>query len=484
MKKCAMFSCCGYWTWPSWMMRCRKDLHIFTNVGKVVQSIGCRAVVNHFPTDQQGQSVKQSVDGVSWLVDGHYDGSPMTGHSDKICVGKAVVIKTHKKHNWYWKIKKNTQALSPGRCVTYSRDYCSEILEVSFQPIKCFLSIDQCTRLSMLSLCCVNNFNLIKEKLVTLYIPILFLYFFLLHIFFFFSLHCLFIHCILFYLIRLLKAVKCNLAEPQFFSCTEVLTTALCINKLQYSLCFLPFQQEQDRVGGAGVQSRGWFIQEEDRGVDDELHTDVRPLPLSSRDPAAHLRAHLRTKTPVVLTKTTKWGEEQTSESIWTLESATLVRPSSLMRWLTRASFSLWGTEVGSRRAAEKRRFSLTVSVPMTTSSCGRKAELQVKGRRGEYSSSLVTRLCSAQSMLRCDTAGMQNKEQLVALVTRSDTASLSQTWIRLLNQSFDGWPEPRSQRGTWSWEAAAPCPPGPLLTHLKGPSSQPKYPRTSRKNH
>lgn len=63
-------------------------------------------------------------------------------------------------------------------------------------------------------------------------------------------------------------------------------------------------------MGGAGVQSRGWFIQEEDRGVDDELHTDVRPLPLSSRDPAAHLRAHLRTKTPVVPTKTTKRGEE------------------------------------------------------------------------------------------------------------------------------------------------------------------------------
>lgn len=58
-------------------------------------------------------------------------------------------------------------------------------------------------------------------------------------------------------------------------------------------------------------------------------------------------------------------------DDVWlfTLESATLVRPSSLMRWLTRASFSLWGTELGSRSAAEKRRFSLTVRVPMTTSS-------------------------------------------------------------------------------------------------------------------
>lgn len=52
-----------------------------------------------------------------------------------------------------------------------------------------------------------------------------------------------------------------------------------------------------------------------------------------------------------------------------TLESATLVRPSSLIRWLTRASFSLWGTELGRRSAAEKLRFCLTVSVPITTSS-------------------------------------------------------------------------------------------------------------------
>lgn len=130
MKKCAMFSCCDYWTWPSWMMCCIKDLHIFTNVGKVVQSIGCRAVVNHFPTDQQGQSVKQSVDGVSWLVDGHYDGSPMTGHSDKICVGKACGNKNTQKTHWCWKIKKNTQPLSPDRCVTDSRGYCSGILDL------------------------------------------------------------------------------------------------------------------------------------------------------------------------------------------------------------------------------------------------------------------------------------------------------------------------------------------------------------------
>lgn len=47
-------------------------------------------------------------------------------------------------------------------------------------------------------------------------------------------------------------------------------------------------------MGGAGIQSCGWLVQEEDRGVDDELHADVGPLPLSPGDPATHLRAHLR----------------------------------------------------------------------------------------------------------------------------------------------------------------------------------------------
>lgn len=63
------------------MVRGSKDQHIVTDVGKVVQSVGRWSVVNHFTTNQQGQSVKQSVDGVSRLVDGHYNRSPMTGHS-------------------------------------------------------------------------------------------------------------------------------------------------------------------------------------------------------------------------------------------------------------------------------------------------------------------------------------------------------------------------------------------------------------------
>lgn len=35
---------------------------------------------NHFTADQQSQGVKQSVDGVPWLVDGHDYGSSLTRH--------------------------------------------------------------------------------------------------------------------------------------------------------------------------------------------------------------------------------------------------------------------------------------------------------------------------------------------------------------------------------------------------------------------
>lgn len=75
------------------------------------------------------------------------------------------------------------------------------------------------------------------------------------------------------------------------------------------------------------------------------------------------------------------WSRLLQTVCIFTLESATFVRPSSLMRWFTRASFSLWGTELGRRRAAEKRRFSLTVRVPITTSSWEWRWELEVKGQ-------------------------------------------------------------------------------------------------------
>lgn len=53
---------------------------IVTNVGKIVQSIWRRPMENHFAADQQSQGVKQSVDGVPWLVDGHDYGSSLTRH--------------------------------------------------------------------------------------------------------------------------------------------------------------------------------------------------------------------------------------------------------------------------------------------------------------------------------------------------------------------------------------------------------------------
>ncbi len=53
-----------------------------------------------------------------------------------------------------------------------------------------------------------------------------------------------------------------------------------------------------------------------------------------------------------------------------TRESATLLNPSSWMSLSIFSSFSLWRIDFRSRKAAEKRRSSRTVSVPMTTSSC------------------------------------------------------------------------------------------------------------------
>lgn len=55
---------------------------IFTDVGEIVQSFWSWSVEHHFSTNQQGESVKQSVDGVTRLVDGQNDGSSVTGHSE------------------------------------------------------------------------------------------------------------------------------------------------------------------------------------------------------------------------------------------------------------------------------------------------------------------------------------------------------------------------------------------------------------------
>ena len=54
---------------------------MLTNVSKVVQSIRGRPIENLLPIDKQGETVKQSVDGISGLVYGHDDGSAMISHS-------------------------------------------------------------------------------------------------------------------------------------------------------------------------------------------------------------------------------------------------------------------------------------------------------------------------------------------------------------------------------------------------------------------
>lgn len=152
---------------------------------------------------------------------------------------------------------------------------------------------------------------------------------------------------------------------------TQTVSPGMICNTI-WGVAHLPFEQQQHRVSSAGVQPCGRFIQEENWGIDNQLHADVSPLPLPSGDSSGHLRAHLRkdihTINPVV-TLACSSHMYLGRVCISTLQSATLLRPSSWMRWLTRASFSLWGTELGSRSAAENRRFSLTVKVPMTTSS-------------------------------------------------------------------------------------------------------------------
>ena len=66
-----------------------------------------------------------------------------------------------------------------------------------------------------------------------------------------------------------------------------------------------------------------------------------------------------------------------------TLVSAQCCRPSSLTTLLTRCSRSSWLTDEGSRRAAEKWKFSFTLNVPMTTSSW--KKRINKKGEKISY---------------------------------------------------------------------------------------------------
>lgn len=64
---------------------------------------------------------------------------------------------------------------------------------------------------------------------------------------------------------------------------------------------FSPLKQQQHRVGRAGVEACGGFIQEEDRRVDNQLHPNVCPLPLATRNPTNQLSAHLHKHTTIRL---------------------------------------------------------------------------------------------------------------------------------------------------------------------------------------
>lgn len=142
-----------------------------------------------------------------------------------------------------------------------------------------------------------------------------------------------------------------------------------------------------------------------------------------------------------------------------TLESATLVRPSSLIRWFTRASFSLWGTELGSRSAAEKRRFSLTVRVPMTTSSC--------------KTSLLAFRHQNLQNNSNQNVEHRQIRNTGVSILGKRDD--------RIPKENGNQGPEPRSRRDTWSLAAAALRQRGLPPRGLRGPFWPPEYLRTLR---
>ena len=56
----------------------------------------------------------------------------------------------------------------------------------------------------------------------------------------------------------------------------------------------LPVEQEYDGVGGAGVESGRRFVEEQGAWTDDQLHADVRSLPLSARHAADELRPDLQ----------------------------------------------------------------------------------------------------------------------------------------------------------------------------------------------
>ena len=74
----------------------------------------------------------------------------------------------------------------------------------------------------------------------------------------------------------------------------------------------VPVKQQHDSVGGAAVESGGGFVEEQDAGLDDQLHSDVCPLPFSARHSADKLRADLqRFQASPTLTETANLGRRQ-----------------------------------------------------------------------------------------------------------------------------------------------------------------------------
>lgn len=122
-----------------------------------------------------------------------------------------------------------------------------------------------------------------------------------------------------------------------------------------------------------------------------------------------------------------------------TLELATRPSPSSWISLSTICSFSHCGMEVGRRSAAEKFRFSLTVSVPITTSSW-RRGEEQQQSAWAQISASLP--------------------QQEAVPVTP---------------------PAQRIQTDTWNWEAAGPRRSAPVRSAPRDPSGLPGHPGTWR---
>lgn len=138
-----------------------------------------------------------------------------------------------------------------------------------------------------------------------------------------------------------------------------------------------PLEQQQHRVSGAGIEACGGFVQEEDGRVDNQLHADVCPLPLSAGDPTNQLGPHLSTTYllgpyimfPVLSSSLVSSFWFFLPHFLLTLELATRVSPSNWISLSTFCSFSRWDMVDGRRSAAEKLKFSLTVRVPITTSS-------------------------------------------------------------------------------------------------------------------